>query len=81
MLLPEEYRGIEFIRIASLPAETKENFQASFDRSKIIKILRDKELLVDCVLYTDFLRWQTEKTPHTEAAKPNSETRISIPVR
>lgn len=81
MLSPEEYRGIEFIRIASLPVEVKQSFQATFDRSKIIKILRDKELLVDCVLYTDFLNWQNERAPRKEMAQSLTEKKISVHVR
>lgn len=68
-MLPEVYRGIEFIRIASLPADLKAGFQATFDRSKITKILREKELLVDCILYSDFIRWQDEQAVFSEAAR------------
>jgi hypothetical protein len=44
---------------------------ASFDREKIIKIVKDKSMLNDCILYSDFQVWQsvkasTEQNPSVE---------------
>jgi hypothetical protein len=79
-MVPEVYRGIEFVRIAAMPTEVRNTFQATFDRAKIIKILREKELLTDCILYTDFVRWQGEKAAANEVAR-STDKRTPVPVR
>jgi hypothetical protein len=53
----EIYKGIEFVRISSLPVEQKEKLWESFDRRNIIKILKDKSLLKDCVQYQHYKNW------------------------
>lgn len=53
----EIYKGIEFIRISSLPEEQKSAIWTSFDQEKIIKILKVDALLNDCILYRDYLDW------------------------
>lgn len=65
-LLPEVYRGIEYIRISSLSQEEKEMIWSTFPQDKIIKIVRDKAVLNDCILYHDFVAWAA--VPHQ--AKP-----------
>ena len=56
----ECYKGIEFVRISSLPKEQQNQVWASFEREKIIKIVRDQTLLNDCILYHDFKAWQAQ---------------------
>lgn len=56
----EIYKGIEFVRIFSLPDEQKVLIWQSLDRSKIIKILRENTLLNDCIQYQDYLSWYRE---------------------
>ena len=53
----ENYRGIEFVRISSLPADQKEMIWHSLNTQKVIKILRDNELLNDCIQYGVYLDW------------------------
>ncbi|MEI9919279.1 MAG: hypothetical protein WDO14_10825 [Bacteroidota bacterium] len=53
----EIYKGIEFVRISNLPEEQKLQITRTIDQSKIIKILRGKELLSDCVQVNDYARW------------------------
>ncbi len=53
----DNYKGIDFIRIAALPEDQKQKIRNSFDNKKIIKILREKELLNDCIQYTDYNEW------------------------
>jgi hypothetical protein len=53
----ENFKGIEFVRISSLPAEQKEKIWQSFQHDKIIKIVKDKTLLNDCILYNDYVSW------------------------
>jgi hypothetical protein len=56
----EIYKGIEFVRIANLPEEQKTHIRETIDHSKIIKILRGKELLNDCVQVNDYAAWMKE---------------------
>lgn len=56
----ENYKGIEFVRISSLPEDQKKAFWDSFDRHKIIKIMRNQELLNDCIQYNDYQEWSKE---------------------
>lgn len=53
----EIYRGIEFIRISSLPDDERKLFWKSFEQEKVIKILKHDALLNDCVLLQDYLNW------------------------
>lgn len=53
----ENYKGIEFVRISNMPADERERIFKTLSREKIIKILRDKELLNDCVQVTDYQEW------------------------
>jgi len=57
MVASEVYKGIEFVRISSLDVEQKSKIWQTLDREKIIKILRDKELLNDCIQYQDYVSW------------------------
>jgi hypothetical protein len=57
----ETYKGIEFVRISNLPDEQKTHIKQTIDNSKIIKILRDKELLSDCVQVNDYADWMKQQ--------------------
>jgi len=56
----ETYKGIEFVRISNLPDDQKNNIRQTIGDSKIIKILRGKELLHDCVQVNDYAMWMKE---------------------
>ena len=56
----ETYKGIDFVRISNLPEEQKNQITQTIDRHKIIKILRGKELLHDCVQVNDYAHWMEE---------------------
>lgn len=51
-----------------MPKEQKEVFWSTFDQEKIFKILRNQELLVDCIAYSDYTAW-------IEKIKPQSANR------
>ena len=53
----EIYKGIMFVRVSSLPEEQKKLIWKSFSGQKIIKILRGKELLDDCLQYEEYQNW------------------------
>ena len=54
---PELFKGIEFVRISSLPGDQKERIWHSIQHDKIIKIVKEEVLMNDCVLYQDYLLW------------------------
>ena len=64
----ENFKGIEFVRISSLPDEQKEKIWKSFHQDKIFKIVKDKSLLNDCILSNDYVTWLEQQ--HSAAAKP-----------
>ncbi len=56
----ETYKGIDFVRISNLPEEQQHQITRTIERHKIIKILRGKELLHDCVQVNDYAKWMKE---------------------
>jgi hypothetical protein len=72
----EHFKGIEFVRISSLPQDQKEKIWRSFQQDKIIKIVRDQALLNDCILYNDYLSWLNQN--NSTLASP---ARTSQPVK
>jgi hypothetical protein len=61
----EHFKGIEFVRISSLPEDQKEKIWQSFQQDKIIKIVRDQALLNDCILYQDYVSWLSQDSTST----------------
>ena len=59
----ENFKGIEFVRISTLPEDQKEKIWQSFQQDKIIKIVKDKALMNDCILYQDYLSWLKQQVP------------------
>ncbi len=58
MKLPaENYKGIEFIRISRLPEDQRQKLEINFSKSRIIKILKDSELIKDCIQFSDYSEW------------------------
>jgi len=58
MRVPAEiYKGIEYIRISSLPMDQKTHLYKSLNRKLIINILKDESLLNDCLQYQHYMAW------------------------
>ena len=74
--MAENFKGIEFVRISSLPQEQKEKIWQSFQQDKIIKIVRDQALMNDCILYEDYLSWLNQ---HQNPAAKSSPSPASSP--
>jgi hypothetical protein len=73
MKAPSEiFKGIEFVRISSLPGDQKERIWHSLRHDKIIKIVKDQALMNDCVLYEDYLSWLNQHK--ATAANPAQST-------
>jgi hypothetical protein len=73
----EVYKGIEFVRISNLPNEEREKIFQTLQRDKIIKILREKELLNDCIQVTDYKAWLAIQ-PAIEARESKDVTAIPV---
>ena len=73
----EIYKGIEFIRISSLPETQKEHLLQSFDKHKIIKILKSDSLLSDCILLQDYTEW-LPKTSVLEMVEVVNQATVEI---
>jgi hypothetical protein len=78
-VLTENYKGIEFVRISKLPEEQKVLIAKTLPSENIIKILKENELLVDCVQFKHYEQWfdlefQKPASPEvkTEPAKSGS---------
>lgn len=67
----ENFKGIEFVRISSLPEDQKEKIWESFHQDKIIKIVKDQALMNDCILYQDYILWLNQQQP-TSAKSTNN---------
>ncbi|MDZ4716759.1 MAG: hypothetical protein SH819_14940 [Cytophagales bacterium] len=55
----ETFKGIEFVRISSMPKEQQERIWQTFESEKIIKIVKDQALMNDCILYADYAAWHS----------------------
>lgn len=56
-VLAENYKGIEYVRISKLPEAQKAILAAALPSDHIIKILRENELLTDCVQFKHYEAW------------------------
>jgi hypothetical protein len=73
---PEIFKGIEYVRISSLPGDQREKIWKSFEHNKIIKIVQDQALLNDCILYQDYITWHGEYQALPSSAQvPQSPSR------
>ena len=79
----ENYKGIEFVRISTLPEDQQKMILTSTLQRKAIKILRDKELLIDCLPYDTYVEWykQSYKTVppvSTQLPERTKELRVAF---
>ena len=65
----ENYKGIEFVRISTLPDDQKRMIWTSIRRDKIIKILKSDCLLNDCIQVQDYEAWYFENFQSTTNTK------------
>ncbi|MEO1050255.1 MAG: hypothetical protein AAFX87_06505 [Bacteroidota bacterium] len=75
---PENYKGIEYVRMVNLPEEQRVAIADWLTEDTLIKILRDNIILRDCVQYSDYTFWlenifnveeQQESIPQSDDAK------------
>lgn len=53
----ENYKGIEYVQISSLPTAQKNVIWKSINLNLIITILKEDALLNDCLQYQHYLAW------------------------
>lgn len=70
--LAENYKGIEFVRISTLPEDQKQLIWTSIKRDKIIKILKSDCLLNDCIQVHDYEAWYSENYKSEVISMANS---------
>ncbi len=56
----ENFKGINFVRISQLPKVQKELIATTLPPDKIIKILKENEILADCIQYKHYEAWFTQ---------------------
>ena len=78
--MTENFKGIEFIRISSLPEDQKEKIWQSFQHDKIIKIVKDQALLNDCILYNDYISWLSQQQSAAMQSNSPSPSTSTMPV-
>jgi hypothetical protein len=54
---PQNYKGIEYVQISALPVDQKKSIIESINKKLIIIILKDEDLLKDCLQYHDYINW------------------------
>jgi len=78
MLATEEnYRGINFVRISSLPTEQKKKIRQTVSHDLIIKIKKGDSLLTDCIQYNHYVSWY-ENNFRVERESKLAEVELSI---
>jgi hypothetical protein len=76
---PEHYKGMVYVRLSALPVDQRNNFRRRENREKIIKILKDKSLMNDCVLYEDYLNCvQAKDVNPVEASRAEGKELVHV---
>lgn len=57
MQAAKRYKGIDYVRVESLPSEEKDQIVNWLNSDTIIKIQTETELMRDCILYKDYDHW------------------------
>lgn len=55
--IAEDFKGITYVRISSLPEEQRASIATSFNSNLVIKILKEGEVLTDCLQYDHYVAW------------------------
>jgi hypothetical protein len=80
--MTEIFKGIEFVRISALPQDQKDKIWKSFRQDKIIKIVKDEAVLVDCILYQDYISWLDQADSEVRPAQTQTiKTTHSSPIQ
>jgi hypothetical protein len=69
LVASENYKGIKFVRISSLPVDQKNQIWKSIHQNAIIKILKGDTLLNDCIQYKHYVAWYENSYSPVDGAK------------
>lgn len=72
----KRYKGIDYVRLRSLPIEEREQIVNWLNSDITIKIQTEAELMDDCILYKDYEYWYNHvysKISLVEEEKPERE--------
>ncbi len=67
----ENYKGIEYIQISSLPTEQQKHILKTINKKLVITILKGDTLLNDCVQYQHYLMWHETIFKLAASEKPD----------
>ena len=76
-VVPEIYKGIEFVRISALPDDQKQLIKSTLPSDKIIKILKENVLLNDCIQYHDYMQWSLDIHKHAAITREAAEEKVN----
>jgi len=72
------YKGIEYIRLSSLPQPHAEALKKTLNHQTLIKVLHDDVVIADCVLYHAYEAWFADYIPEiSEQPKADSFHQLS----
>lgn len=57
MQTAKRYKGIDYVRLESLPLEEMDQIVNWLNSDTLIKIQTETELMRDCILYKDYEHW------------------------
>lgn len=53
----QNFKGIEYVQISSLPVNQRNSIRESINKKLIIIILKGEDLIKDCLQYRDYVNW------------------------
>ncbi|MEN8248838.1 MAG: hypothetical protein ABFS32_07890 [Bacteroidota bacterium] len=73
------YRGINYIKLKSLPHKQAESLRKSLTHRTLIKIIQDDVVIDDCVLYSAYEEWY-ETTSQNENSTNGKKQLQKVPL-
>lgn len=80
-VLAENYKGIEFVRLSRLPEEQKALLVQALPSDHIIKILRENELLTDCVQFKHYDAWYCKSYKPEPVESLTGQPKLTTPLK
>lgn len=75
---PENYRGIQYIRLSNLPEEQQGLIHQWLSEDRLIKIVYKGILLDDCLQYSDYQNWFDHVMPKQSVAFRNRKNEKKV---
>lgn len=74
----EVYKGIEFVRLESLPADEREAFRDWLRSESVIKIMIGNAVVDNCVQYVLYESWHNVHSRKAQVAEEISNLRSGV---